>query len=156
MEPEKQDARSKDAHFADTELLYRRFPKTESAEILASAIRFDEPPSFCRGKYAHPEDVIHSNCASNRDVSRFGVFSIPVKATRMVLSDRFPQDTYSFEPEHLPEPLCYAHSELHCKKSCSIDNIEIQSGHKEPPRNIRKQFRAKIASALTEVIPAKN
>jgi hypothetical protein len=155
MEPVKHGTRQEEPCFKDEEQLFRRFPPEVKSEVLATSIRFDEPPSFCRSKFARPEDTIHRNCADGQDVSRFGVFAVPVAAARIILKDTN-QKCYHFEPKHRPEPTCYAHTEIHCLMRKDSDVLAGSDIHSKPPLIVRNQFRARIAIALVEVIPAKH
>lgn len=152
MEPMEQGKRQEEPSFKDEEKLFRRFPPSFQREPLATSIRFDEPPSFCRSRFALPEDTIHPNCADGQDVSQFGVFAIPVVAARMTIVDRSRGAVYHFEPRHRPEPFCYAHTEVHCLRQADSDESGVSNGHSEPPKAVRNQFRTKIATALVEVI----
>ena len=154
MEPEKHGKRQEEPCFKDEEKLFRRFPPWVKGEVLATSIRFNEPPSFCRRRFAHPEDTIHPNCADGQDVSQYGVFALPVASVRQVLSDGN-QNIYHFEPKHRPEPTCYAHTEIDCLRQENSDGSAVSNVHSQPPRIVKKQFREKIAVALVEVIPPK-
>lgn len=155
MEPVKLGTRQEEPCFKDDEQLFRRFPPSVKSEVLATSIRFNEPPSFCRSQFARPEDTIHPNCANGKDVSQFGVFALPVAATRVVLSDEN-HKTYHFVPKHRPEPNCYAHTEIHCLMQRDSDGSAVSNGHIKPPKIVRNQLRKQIATALVEVIPAKH
>jgi hypothetical protein len=153
MEPIKQGDKTPEQDFSDGELLYRRFPPSMDiqGEVLASSIRFDEPPSFCREKWAKPEDTIHRDCAHGQNVSHFGVFCLPVSSVRSNWDDG-PGVTYRFQPLHAPEVECYAHSEVHCDRIETPKALTEFSSHIEPSRRVRKAFRAHIAPRLVVLI----
>jgi len=149
----KQEGKTAQQDFSSEELLFRRFPPhvIVEGEVLASSIRFDEPPSFCRERFAKPEDTIHPNCANSQDVSMFGVFGLSVLSIMLELPDK-QGSLYIFQPAHKPLPDCYAHSQVHCTKQQSRLSDSEPADHIQPPKEVRKAFRGKLATQLSVLI----
>jgi hypothetical protein len=153
MEPMKQEGKAAHQDFLPEERLFRRFRSGDvvEGEILPSSLRFNEPPSFCRERYAKPEDTIHPNCAGSRDVSGFGVFALKVLTVRIEIKDRADK-SYLFLPVHKPLANCYAHSQVHCATSTDGLPPASEPDHVEPPKEIRDAFRVQLASNLSVLI----
>lgn len=150
MPPQHTLGRTAEAFLSDDESLYRRYLAShfQDGELDPSAIRFNEPPSFLRGAYSVPADTLHEDCADQQNVSRYGVLTMPVSAARHVESTR-DGETFDFSPVHRPLVCCYAHSEIHC-----TPQTHASPQHTEPPREVKKAFRLRIARALSVVIAA--
>lgn len=138
------------ALFQEREHLYRRYLAShfEDGELDPSAIRFNEPPSFLRSCFSVPEDAIHPNCADGQDVSKYGVLQMAASAAHFE-ARTLDSTIYQFSPVHRPLPSCYAHSEIHCRRVA-----ELSGTHVEPPKDVKKAFRLRIARALSVTIPA--
>jgi hypothetical protein len=138
------------SRFQDGESLYRRYLAShfQDGELDPSAIRFDEPPSFLRSAFSLPEDAIHPDCADGKDVSNYGVLKMQASEAQHQEKARN-GSAFDFTPVHRPLPSCYAHSEIHC--SCAAN---LEGKYSEPPKDVRKAFRLRIARALSVAIPA--
>lgn len=137
--------------FQDDESLYRRYQAShfQDGELDPSAIRFDEPPSFLRSSYSAPEDALHTDCADGQNVAKYGV--LEMKASVALHKEESRDGTvFDFSPIHRPLPTCYAHTEIYCRHQ-SDPNLR----HIEPPRDVRRAFRLRIARALSVAIKAK-
>jgi hypothetical protein len=53
---------------------------------------------------------------------------------------------FTLYPKHVPEPTCYAHSELWCSSSTSVDA--------KPTESAREKLRILVSRALRVKIPA--
>lgn len=150
MPPQHTFNRLAETTFLGSELLYRRYLRShlEDGELDPSAIRFHEPPSVLRGRFSVPEDAIHSDCAEGKPVSGFGVLAMPARSVQCREIAKNGTD-YEFIPVHKPLPSCYSHAEIHCQLG------QDPSGqHIEPPKEVRRAFRLRIAQALAIAIPA--
>jgi hypothetical protein len=137
--------------FQNGESLYRRYQAFhfQDGELDPSAIRFDEPPSFLRSAFSAPEDALHTDCADGQNVANYGV--LEMKASVAQHKEKSKDGTeFDFSPVHRPLPTCYAHSEIRCSH---LPDLKPQ--HIEPPKDVRKAFRLRIARALSVVIEAK-
>lgn len=150
MEPTRKGDKEPVQDFADDEILYRRFSANQlvNGEVLPTSIDFDEPPSFCRSKWAGPEDTIHRHCANNRDVSSYGVFGLSVLDVKIRIDDS--EQAFEFYPLHAPLEACYAHSELRYRKN--TESSPAMEEYKKPNKKIRNNFRMRVASKLRVVI----
>jgi hypothetical protein len=105
--------------FSDDELLFRRaFPLElnsmgELVPIQLESFSFSKDvggaPSFLRGTYAAPRDVIHSDCAADKDVSGCFVFQLLVSELPGPIVTGDGKRCYSFWPVPVPVELCGAH-----------------------------------------------
>ena len=134
------------------ELLYRRYRSEHfnDGKILPASFRFPRQ-SFNRSRFSKPEDVLHPDCCDGKALSAqggWGVLECPVGQIPSPVSS-IDGRNYIFSPKHVPEPTCYAHSELWCRKDSSDT-----SQYDDPPTSVKETFRIKLAQVMTVRIPA--
>jgi hypothetical protein len=141
--------------FSDDELLFRRaFPLElnsmgELVPIQLESFSFSKDvggaPSFLRGAYAVPRDVIHRDCAAGKDVSGCFVFNIMVSELPGAIATGDGKRHYSFWPVPAPIEMCGAHcvigSHLHG------DPTRIYS---KPSSAVVAEFRVRICAVLNK------
>ena len=145
--PRYRNGDSEDPVFADGELLYRRY-KVEhflNRQLLPSAFRFP-CPSFNRGKYSAPEDVLHSDCCNGKKLpDGWGV--LECSSTNLPTPINAEDGRiFQFEAIHKPLKCCYAHTEICCKISGEF--IEV------PSPKVKEIFRVRLALRMTVRIHA--
>ena len=104
--------------FSPSEFLYRRafpFELNSKGELVPTQLEsfsfskeVEGAPSFLRGEYAKPRDVIHQDCAGKTDVSSCSVLRMMVSELPGLLLAGDGK-RYSFWPVHKPLPKCGAH-----------------------------------------------
>lgn len=151
MAPQKTGDLAADQAFDNTERLYHRVPPDRpgpSGEIVPSDIRCEykkelkKCPSVVRGRYATPEDALHPDCAKGRDVSKFLLFYLVTGELPKGVEAGNGQ-LYDFYPHHDPEPTCYAHTLISCKRR------ESAEGEYDPPSTqVRNKLKSHFVAAF--------
>jgi hypothetical protein len=135
--------------FAGDELLYRRYSREHfvNGKLLPAAFRFAETsgPSFNRSAFSKPEDVLHPDCCGGQRLLHYGILQCAVSDLPSPLIAEAEGTPYFFSPRHKPEPTCYAHTEVWCRRA----RAEIKEGPLQPPKAIRERFRIELAKVLT-------
>jgi len=77
--PMHQDGRTAVDSFDPDEFLYRRYALVHFADgqVLPQSISFPKP-SFNRGKFSRPEDVLHVDCCDGKELMGWGVLESKV------------------------------------------------------------------------------
>jgi hypothetical protein len=150
--PIHQNGKTRVDHFEGEELLYRRYLSEHFSDgkILPASFRFPKQ-SFNRSLFSKPEDVLHVHCCDGRVLvprDGWGVLECLVSALPSPV-DTADGRSYVFFPKHVPEPTCYAHSELWCRQDLS-DTSECDN----PPTSVKEKFRIKLARVMSVRIPA--
>lgn len=131
-----------DQTFAEGEPLYRRYRAEhfQNHQLLPSALRFPRP-SFNRGKYSNPEDVLHSDCCDGKELhDGWGV--IECSSSDLPTPIDGPDGrTFRFEPVHQPLECCHAHTEIWCNSDGEFVDA--------PSPKVREAFRVKLAQRMT-------
>jgi hypothetical protein len=138
--------------FGGDELLYRRYLSEHftGGKILPASFRFPKQ-SFNRSLFSKPEDVLHVHCCNGMLLTpegAWGVLECRVSALPSPVSATDGR-SYVFSPKHVPEPTCYAHSELWCRK-----NLSDTDEYDNPPTSVKESFRIKLARVMSVRIPA--
>lgn len=149
-----------DKLFSGSELLYRRaFPQelNSKGELVPTQLEsfsfsrdVDGAPSFLRGEYAIPADVVHPDCAGKRDVSACSALQMSVADMPgpLMAGDG---KKYSFWPVHRPLPGCGAHvvigSHLHGDPAMA---------YAKPSGAVITDLKVKICAVLTLCTPQPN
>lgn len=138
--------------FQSEELLYRRYLSEHftDGKILPASFRFPKQ-SFNRSLFSKPEDVLHVHCCNGVVLAPeggWGVLECRVSALPSPVNT-IDGRSYVFFPKHIPEPTCYAHSELWCRK-----NLSDASEYDDPPTSVKETFRIKLARVMSVRIPA--
>jgi len=141
--------------FAPEEELYRRvLPSEELADgeidpTRLSSVSFksdvQSSPSVLRSRYASPQDVLHKDCANQKDVSGQLIYFIAVNSLpRTIKSD----DGREFEifPLHLPFPTCGAHSVISCCRNGDPGRV-----YERPSQSARNDLRVKLAARMRKI-----
>ena len=144
--PLHQDGRTTVDPFEPDEFLYRRYAVIHFADgrVLPQSIRFPKP-SFNRSKFSIPENVLHADCCNGKELSGLGVLEGKV-ADLSVSAESGDMRRFTTYPKHVPEPTCYAHSELWCTSPNSEDA--------RPSESAKEKLRILLARALRVRIPA--
>ena len=119
--PIRQDGRGAVDSFDPDEFLYRRYALVHFADgqVLPQSISFPKP-SFNRSKFSRPEDVLHVDCCGGKELPGCGVLESGC-LTSASLRNRAINVGLHLYPKHVPNPTCYAHSELWCSSPSSED-----------------------------------
>jgi hypothetical protein len=138
--------------FEADELLYRRYLSEHFADgkILPASFRFPKQ-SFNRSLFSKPEDVLHVDCCDGVELlpkGEWGVLECQISALPSPVNTTDGR-SYMFFPKHAPEPTCYAHSELWCRRDLS-DTMDYD----HPPTSVREIFRIRLARVMSVRIPA--
>jgi hypothetical protein len=151
MPPQHTGSLTPDQAFDDAERLYHRVPPDRpgpNGEIVPSDIRCEykkelkKCPSVVRSRYATPEDALHSDCAGGHDVSKFLLFYLVAGDLPKGVEAGSGQ-LYDFYPRHDPEPTCYAHTLIACKKR------ESAQGEYDPPStHVRNKLKSHFVAAF--------
>lgn len=144
--PLHQDGRTIVDAFESDEFLYRRIAMVHLADgqVLPQSIRFPKP-SFNRSKFSSPQDVLHTDCCGGKEQPGLGVVEGMV-ADLCVSAESGDMRRFTTYPKHVPEPTCYAHSELWCASPNSEDV--------RPSESAKEKLRILLARALRVRIPA--
>lgn len=138
--------------FEETELLFRRVARDgvdDTGTLLPSELNtmsfdktIDGAPSFLRSAFSIPEDVLHTACADEKDVSNWLAYEISVGALPSPIVGK---DNRSFDvfPVHRPLTQCGAHSVI---ATCHTN--DSTRAYTLPPRSVRNDLRARIATRL--------
>ena len=140
-----------DPEFEPTELLYRRYAREHvdaSGGVRPQSFRFPYL-SVNRAKYSTPTHVIHRHCSDGKDRSSWGVHSLVVSdvtdTTYDLQNDR---REFKFYLKHVPELLCKAHSEVHCREDPAGVDVE-------PPPSVRNRIRILLSQRAKYIIRPK-
>lgn len=135
--------------FDDSEVLYRRYLLAHfvDRELVPQHFQFPKP-SFNRGKFSRPEDVLHPDCCDGKVLGQgWGVLEC-LASDACISTLSHDNREVLLSPKHVPLQSCYAHSELWC--FVSEDGSEL----KKPSSTVREKFRIKLAKKFNERIPA--
>lgn len=141
--------------FTATEQLFRRvLPWEELADGEIDPTRFnslsfnkvpDGAPSVLRGQFASPGDVLHRDCANDKDVSNQFVYSILVgELPTEIRSDD--GNLFSVFPLHRPEPTWGAHSVISCCRSGDESRTYLP-----PSKSAKRDLRVKLAVRMRKI-----
>jgi hypothetical protein len=138
--PRYQAGDAEDPVFDGDELLYRRYIKAHFpyGRLLPAAFSFPRP-SFNRGKYSVPQDVLHSDCCEGRALDGWGVLQCAVTELPTPV-DGADGRRFFFSPMHQPRECCYAHSEVWCTEEGNITDT--------PSKKVREEFRVRLAQKM--------
>jgi hypothetical protein len=141
-----QDGRTAVDTFDADEFLYRRYAMVHFADgqVLPQTISFPKP-SFNRSKFSRPEDVLHIDCCDGKGLPGWGV--LESRASDLCVSaESGDKRKFTLYPKHVPEPTCYAHSELWCTSPTSEDA--------KPTESAKEKLRILLSRELKVKIPA--
>ena len=127
--------------------MYRRYMAEhfQNRQLLPAAFRFPGP-SFNRGKYSAPEDVLHLDCCDGKKLQGgWGVLQCSSTDLPSPIEDQ-DKKRFEFEPVHKPVDCCYAHTELCCKVGGELVD--------EPSRKVRETFRVSLAQRMRVCLEA--
>ena len=144
--PIHQDGRGAVDSFNPDEFLYRRYALVHFVDgrVLPQSISFTKP-SFNRSKFSRPEDVLHVDCCGGKELLGWGV--VEGRASDLSVSaESGDERKFTLYPKHVPEPTCYAHSELWCSSPSSEDA--------KPTQSSKEKLRILLSRALKVKIPA--
>jgi len=144
--PIHQDGRSAVDGFDPDEFLYRRYAMVHfmDGQVLPQTISFPKP-SFNRGKFSQPADVLHIDCCDGKTLTGWGV--LESRASDLcVTAESGDSRRFTMYPKHVPEPTCYAHSELWCASQDSEDAKPSQSAKEKLRIQLSRALKVKIAA----------
>jgi hypothetical protein len=151
MGPQRRGEREPDQVFDADEKLYRRVPQSclsPQGEVVASYIRCSfereakKSPSVIRSKYGSATDVLHRDCADDKDVSDNLVFYLVVgKLPGQVESGV--KELYDFYPLHDPLDTCFAHTVIACRKHGGPEDA-----YDKPSRHVCNALKAQFVAAF--------
>jgi hypothetical protein len=141
--------------FSDDELLFRRAlplelnSRGELVPIQLESFSFSKDvegaPSFLRGAYAVPPDVIHRACAADKDVSGCFVFQMFVSELPGPIVTGDGKRRYSFWPVPAPVELCGAH----CVIGSHLHD-EATRTYSKPSSAVVTELRVQICAVLNK------
>jgi hypothetical protein len=141
--------------FAPEEALYRRVLPSEELDdgeidpTRLNSVSFKKEvqsaPSVLRGKYATPEDVLHKDCADQKDVTGQLVYFVSVSDLPPEIHSDDGNASCVF-PLHLPVPSCGAHSVI----SCCRKGDETRT-YEKPSKSARYDLRVKLAAKMRKI-----
>ena len=142
--------------FSSEENLYRRVLPSEElrdGEIdptRLTSVSFEKgvegAPSVLRGRYAEAEDVLHKDCAGQKDVSEQFIYFIPVGSLPDVINSG-DGSVYKVFPLHFTRPTCGAHSVI----SCCVAGDETRT-YRRPSHSARYDLRVKLATSMRKFV----
>jgi hypothetical protein len=144
--PMHQEGRSGVDSFDPDEFLYRRYALVHFVDgrVLPQSISFPKP-SFNRSKFSGPEDVLHVDCCGGKELFGWGV--VEGRASDLSVSaESGDKRKFTLYPKHVPEPSCYAHSELWCSSPSSEDARPTESAKEKLRILLSRELRVKIAA----------
>jgi hypothetical protein len=147
LRPMHRDGRSAVDAFDAAELLFRRYPKDHivNGQVVPQTVNFPKP-SFNRSKFSHPEDVLHVDCCDGKQQPLgLGVLEARVSDLRKS-AESGDKRLFTMYPKHVPNEMCYAHSELWCATSESEDA--------KPSQSAKEKLRIIVSRALSVRIAA--
>lgn len=141
-----QDGRTAIDSFDPDEFLYRRYALVHFADgqVLPQSISFPKP-SFNRGRFSRPEDVLDVDCCDGKNLPGWGVLEGSTSGL-CVSAESGDKRMFTLYPKHVPNPNCYAHSELWCSSPPSEDA--------KPTESSKEKLRILLSRALKVKIPA--
>jgi hypothetical protein len=144
--PMHQDGQTAVDAFDPDELLYRRYSLVHivNGQVAPQSISFPKP-SLNRSRFSRPEDVLHVDCCNGKELTGWGVLESNASDLR-VSAESGDSRTFTLYPKHVPEPTCYAHSELWCSSPTSEDA--------KPTDSVKEKLRIKLSRVLKVTIPA--
>jgi len=139
--------------FSLTEFLYRRafpFELNSKGELVPTQLEsfsfakeVEGAPSFLRGAYANANDVVHQECAGNKDVSACSVFQMMVSELPGSIVTGDGKRQYSLWPVHKPLILCGA--------PCVIGSHlhdDPEKAYAKPSHAVVTELKVQICTAL--------
>lgn len=141
--------------FTPDELLYRRIASSElntkdeldptRFNSISFGSTYEGAPSVNRSKFSQPQDVIHSDCAGQKDVSDWLIYFISVDSipTNIESGDK---RIFTFFPIHVPLETCGSHSVI----TSALADDEKRNFMK-PSKAVVNDLRVKLATRLLPI-----